>query len=203
MRTKLSNVIVGSDQEDLAVGHYAPQKWLAGSELGGELGGRIHVGVDLPPQRFLRRRHRADHFRERDVADDHDIEIAAGALVAARDRPVDECRANAPRQGFQRSAQHVGDARGLLEDVTQVFVDRASSVRLKLDQIANRLSQQDASVGQAIQFPEQGARGLSGHPRNLAHVQRDVRVQQEQREGVAAVGAEQQVGEIRCHEERR
>jgi hypothetical protein len=48
MRSKLSKVIVGSDQKDLPVGHDTLQKRFSCSSLGREFVGWIHVWIDLP-----------------------------------------------------------------------------------------------------------------------------------------------------------
>jgi hypothetical protein len=181
MASKLSKVIVAPDQQDLSVGHHALQEGFARGELGGELVRRVDARVDRAPQRFLRGRERFDNFSEADIADDHQIDVAAGALVTAGDRAVNESGTNPIAQRLQRLAQHVRHACRLLEDVAQVLVDRAFGIGLELHLIAHRLAKKNARIGEAIELAEQGARRLADDARDLAHVQRGLRMQQEQR----------------------
>jgi len=199
MRSKLSKVIVGPDQEDLPVRQDTPQEGFSGRELDREFVGRVHVRIDFASQHFPCRREGRDDVCELDCAYDHHVQIAAAALIPSRDRTVNECGANAGGQRLEARAQDVGNARGLLEDVTQVFVDRASAIRLILNLVADVPPQQNAGVGESIEFAEHCARRLAGDPCDLAHVQRIVRVQQKKRERVAAVRAEQEVREVAGH----
>ena len=61
MRRKFSKVIVGSDQQDLPIGHHAMKEWLAGGEPGRELGGWIDIRIEFTSQCILRWHQRTDH----------------------------------------------------------------------------------------------------------------------------------------------
>lgn len=191
--------MLASDEEDFPVRHHALEERLAGRELGLEFGRWIEVGIDFPPQSLPRRRERLHDFGEEGLPHDHKVEIAPGALIAARDRAVHEGGGDPPGERLERRAQHVGDPGGLLQHVAQIVEDRAGRIRLELDLVADRLADEDPGVGEQIQLAQQRARGLARQARDLAHVQRKLRMQQEQREHVAAVSAEEKRGEVAGH----
>src|SRR5688572_6908765 len=83
LRARLSKLILAPDDEDLAIREHAPQERLAGRELSTELQRRIDVRVDLAAQDLLRRRECSHDVGEPDLADHHQVDVAAGALIAA------------------------------------------------------------------------------------------------------------------------
>jgi hypothetical protein len=131
-------------------------------------------------------------FRERELADDHDVDVAARTLVPARQGPVDERCGDPVGHGFERFAQDVGDARGLFQHVAQVLVDGRPRVRLEVHLVADRAAGEQPGIGQLVQLPQERPGYLAGNPGDLPHMERRFGMQQEQRESVAPVSAEEE-----------
>ena len=79
MRNKFSKVIVAADHEQLLVGKNALKERLAGRQFAFEFAPRVKIGIDLTPQRLLHIAKCADNIYEFGLADNHDVQVAAGA----------------------------------------------------------------------------------------------------------------------------
>src|SRR5687767_10100210 len=170
MRSKFSKLIFAADDEDLLPCQNAPQERLSGSKLLPEFQRGVEIRVDLAAQELLRRRERADDIGETGLGYDHEIQVAAGALLAAGDRTVDEGNRDLSGERRERFAQHVRHAHRLLQDAAQLLVDRAGAVRLKVDLVTNWLAYQHASRGERFELPQQRSGWLVQRARDLAHV---------------------------------
>jgi hypothetical protein len=85
MRNKFSKVIVAADHEQLLIGEHALEERLAGRQFAPELALRVKIGIDLTPQPVPHIAKCVDNICEFGFADNHEIQVAAGALVATRD----------------------------------------------------------------------------------------------------------------------
>ncbi len=152
--------------------------------------------IDLAAQVLLRRRQGLDRILELQFADEHEIHVAARALLAARDRTVDECGLDAAGEGSQRFAQHIGYAGRLLQDAAQLFVDWGIRIGLVMHLVALASAKQQPGFGKRSQLAIQGIRRSVRYAGDLADVVRLAGMEQQQRQHVAAVGAKEKVGQV-------
>jgi hypothetical protein len=85
-----------SYQEDLWLGDDSLDERMAGARLARKLFRGVDGRVDLAMQGISGRLQCLKHSRKTDRADDHYVDVAARALLAARDRAIDKGSANAP-----------------------------------------------------------------------------------------------------------
>ena len=78
---------------------------MPGAELLDHLSRRVDGRIDRPEQAILGVLEGRCEFREPDVADDHQIDVARRAFVLVRDRAVDECHIDAVRKPARPSAR--------------------------------------------------------------------------------------------------
>jgi len=137
----------------------------------GELGPRKDGRVDFAPQPPLRLRERLDHLARGDLADDEEIDIAFGTLLAARNRPVDECRIDPAGERPERISQEVRDAEGLDDQAAQLVEDRTRAVRAEIDLVPAHGTIDDAGVRERRKLALERARGGAGRAGDLAKIE--------------------------------
>ena len=77
-----------------------------------ELNARIHRRVDLAAEFSLCGGHRLYHLGKRGAANDEQVDVAAGPLLAARHRAVDERGVDFAGKRVQRDGQDFRHAKG-------------------------------------------------------------------------------------------
>src|SRR5258708_3742592 len=169
-RSKPSKVMSVAYHEDPVIPYNALEEGFVDSQAPAELDGRIEAGVDFAPQFVARALQARDQLGEAGLADHHEVEVDARALVAPGDPAIDEREVDALGEGLERLAQHAGDSRGLAQDPPQLLVDGTVGVGLEMDLVADGLAQQDARLGELGQLAPERARRLAREAAQFAHV---------------------------------
>jgi hypothetical protein len=112
-----------------------------------------------------------DHFVERDIADDHEIDIARRAILATCHRSIDEGEPDLRAKGGKCLAQDICQPSGFQHDAAQIGKDRTVRVRLKEDVRTAHRSPDDTHLDQRFELPLHGAEADVGPTDNLAKVE--------------------------------
>ncbi|MNN63775.1 hypothetical protein D3C81_1791780 [compost metagenome] len=91
------------------------------------------------------------------VANQHQVDIAAGMFAALGHRAIDERPRQLPGQRRQGGAQRLADAEGLAHDAQQLGINRAGRVGPVVGLVALPAHGQDARALQALQLTHQAA----------------------------------------------
>ena len=83
------------------------------AQLLGKLGRRIYDGVDLATESNLSGPQRVHDILERDIADNHQIDVAATTQRSPRRRTENECCGYPFQERIQCGAKHLDRAGGL------------------------------------------------------------------------------------------
>src|SRR5258708_5564067 len=139
-RSKPSKVMSVAYHEDPVLPYNALEEGFVDSQAPAEFAGWIEAGIDLSAQFIARGLQAGNQLGESGLADHHEIEVDAGALVAPGDPAIDEREVDAPGEGLERLAQHAGDSRGLAQDSPQLLVDGTVGVGLEMNLVADGLA---------------------------------------------------------------
>ena len=167
---------------------------MTGRPLLTKLRGGVHRRVHIASDRCLGRRQRRDQLTEVKflrVRHDQQVEVALDAGCAGGERSEDEGELHLRPQRHQRLPQHVGDTRGLHEQLLQLWKDRAPPVRLEVHLPAALLAAEDAETRQRRELPLDRTEAGARETRDLPQVEPLVRPQQQQRQHRGTGPAEQ------------
>lgn len=181
----------GADHEEFGAGEDVLHEAVPGCDAPGKFGGGVHHRVDFALQDGLRRVQCLDGVAKTAVADEQQIDVAAGVFVAPCQRAEDQSQFGRRLQGAQRLGQYVDEAAGLAEQAGQFGEYRAFAVGLVANLIALFFAQQQANFGQPGQFPVQGAGGGVGQACQFADVVAALGVQKQLRQRPLPIGAEE------------
>ena len=129
---------------------------------------------------------------ERGVAHHQDVHVTAPVFLSPGDGPEHEREVDLRGERGQGVAQDIGQAGRLAEDRRQVLEDDGGPVGLIAYLIAGLGASHEPGLGQAFQFPVEGAGRRTGEPGDFADVEAFVRVQEQMAEDPAAILAKQE-----------
>src|SRR5690606_37512886 len=142
-----------------------------------ELRGAVDRGVDVPPERSRQLVNRAEDVTVTEVvADDHQVDVAAGFIGGLGDRSVDERCPNVGCDRLERFTQRLRETDGLQDDVPQFRVERRVRVCLVVLLIADAAGDNEAAVFESCEFALCRSRTRTGIPNQLRGVEAAVRL---------------------------
>lgn len=118
----------------------------------GVLGGGVDDGVDLAPESVRCLAKRRSQLLARGAADDHQIYIAVGALLAACEATEDVSKLNSVAERLEGSAHYVGESDGLSHDGLHLVGNRAIWIQPVRYLSADGLRSEDVGCGKHVQF---------------------------------------------------
>ena len=146
-----------------------------------EFFGRVNRRIDLAAKFFDGRAQRFEHARQRHAANDHEVDVAAGPLLAARYRAVNKRTAYRVAKLPQAGAQQLGGARGFREQAFQLGEHRCLGVRLETDRRVICLPQYQSQVHHYAEIPMRRACTHAGFAGDLAQMKPLIRAPEQQR----------------------
>ena len=168
---------------------------VAGVELTPELAGRVERRVNHAPELRLRCLKGVDQIGERRVTDDHQVDVAGVALLAAGEGAEDEGEAKAVAEGLKGAAEEVDEADGFDDEGAQLGEDGAAGVEAEKDLPAARLAGEEPGGGKGVDLALHRADGEAAEAGEFAKVVRLVGPGEQQAEHGAARLAEEEFGE--------
>ena len=169
---------------------------MAGRNLGAKLVRRVDDWIDFPPQSPLCFGNGANHFLERDVAEDEEIEIAVPPQRAASSGTEDEGGLDAVAERSQCLAHHPGHAGGLLEEGPQLREVGSIGGDLEVDLPPVHPAMEETGARERVQLPLHGPLRRTALSHDLPQVEGLVRVREQEAEDTPARLAEQHLGGI-------
>ena len=121
--SKFSKVMLGSDHEEFGFGEHFTQEWILCLQALAQFRLGVDRRVNFALQGLLCWIKRLHDICEAGVADQHQIDVAAGCFLATRERAKDKSQLNLPGQREQRIRQHIHQAGGLAEQAGQFGKD--------------------------------------------------------------------------------
>lgn|GEM_PF-5094813 len=167
-------------------------------ELTTKLGRWVDGRIYFAGKRFLGGSEHLDDGTKRDLADDHHVHVALGALPTGGKRAKQERNGDPPSERLQVCAKHSGDARGLEQKTLEVGEHGAIRVGTVVDLVAVGAAFHDADGNESADFALHGPVAAGpGESNDLPQIERPVGVAEEQRQhrlpGLAKQGRGQRV----------
>lgn len=159
---------------------------------------RIDAGIDFPAEGLLGRAQRVYDFTEGHIADDHDIDVAAGLQLVSRGRPIQECDPDPRAKGCERRPEHTGGPGGFREQRGNLWIHRRGLVRLEIHLPALSSTGQQAGGRQLLEFSLDRADCQTGLASDLPEIEGLVGMAIEPAEHEPAGTSEQHDGRIFC-----
>ena len=159
-------------------------------QLARPLAGPVQLDADGPPHVDFNARTGFGEDRERDVADDSEVDITARMILAGCERAKDECTVD-PGEPLQGQGDPAPDSPRLHRDGTQFRVEGTCGIRPEFELPTRDLGNQYAGALEQAKLPCDCRRGKAGTPRDLAHVKRSLGGGEEQPDDRLAGPAEE------------
>jgi hypothetical protein len=184
-----------SNEIDLRLGHHPLNEGVALPCLAGELPGRIDGGIHRPTQRFHGGPERLENSGERRGAYDHEIDVAAGALLTPGDGSIDESHPHAIPECGEPGTQELRGSGGLRQQAFQLREYGGLRVGSEADRNLARITQDESQVDQTAQLTMRRPGARSRLAGDLAQMKPLVRVLEQKGEHGCTTAAEQCIGE--------
>jgi len=143
---------------------------------------RINRRIDLAAQPFLNVAQPQNNLVKRRVADDHQIDVALGAVLVRGNGTINERHHDTIFERRKRLAQNGVDARRLQQQSPQLRKHRALAIRLIEDQIAEGFPDDQPRVAELLHFSLHGAVPRPDLANQLAEVEGLIRMPVEKRQ---------------------
>jgi hypothetical protein len=183
-----------SDEKDLRLGHHSLNESMALPRLASEFLGRVDRWIDLPAECLHGRSQCLEDNGKGCIAYDHDIDVAAGTLLASGDGPVDEGGLHHVPKGGEQSAQELRRAGGLGKQAFQLREYGRFSVGPEAHRDIARIAQDESQIDQAAQLPMRGSGARCRLTGDLAQMKPLVLVLEQKGEQRRTTAAEQCTG---------
>ena len=144
-------------------------KWSRSRRRSGEFLRGEDVRVDLAAEAFPDSREEPGDLAQGHVAEDQEVDVAAGLLGAVGEGPEDE--GDADPRGSQRLAKNRREAGGLRDEAPEVGEEGTSGVGSVEGAVAVSPPDEEAQVGQALQLLAHGRVVQAGTSGELADVE--------------------------------
>jgi hypothetical protein len=154
-----------------------------------EFGRWVDGGVDWAAEGGFGLSGGGGDFSEGGGTDDHEIEIAGGMFIAAGDGAVNEGGVDFLHKRSKYLAENCRRAEGFANDAAEFGEEGAGGVGLEVDMAATFFSEQDAGVGELLEFALDMAHAEAGGFDDFAEVEAFARVGVEESEDGGLGGA--------------
>lgn len=119
------------------------------SNLLGKFRGCVERNIDGAGKPLLGLPENLRKLESRNLADDHEVDVALRKLLPACDGTVDERKGDFRFERFEKLPEHVHQSNGLRHQASQFIVERTIGVGLKIDAVSIEPSSKDAALNES------------------------------------------------------